>query len=72
MEMDDDQKEAADEFRHQCKLWVNAKDAVDRSGARYALGMAAEQCKLAGLGPSRLTVDGYDDSDHELPVVVIP
>ena len=59
----DEVKAAIDEFRYQA-----GKYCVDSSaGTRYALEMAAEECRLLGINPSEITPTGFA---HPAPIPV--
>lgn len=51
-----DKEEAMSEFRHAAGRYCEEPSA----GTRYALEMAAEECRLLGLDPERITPTGYD------------
>lgn len=54
--VEDDQERALEEFRYAASRYCEAPS----TGTRYALEMAAEECRLLGLDPERITPTGYD------------
>jgi hypothetical protein len=57
MEMTSEQRNAAEEFRHCAHKYVNNPC----QGTLYPLDMAAEECRMLGLDPEKITPDGYDE-----------
>ncbi len=60
-----DMERALGEFRTCTKalLQTDTADRVKVTGLRYALDMAAEECRLLGLDPSKITPYGYDTEE---------
>ena len=54
--MTSEQEQAVEGFRHAAREY----SANPCAGTRYALEMAAAECQLLGLDPSRITSSGYE------------
>lgn len=63
MSLSDEQQQALEEFQYA------AKKAIEHpcTGTLYALHMAATECELLGLDPTKITPTGYEDEDNDSP-----
>jgi hypothetical protein len=55
----EEQVHAIEEFRYCVARLLEAQDASSAEGCRYAVQMAALECQLLGVDPSRIGPDSY-------------